>query len=375
MSENVTSITFDGHLLQKLYAVPTEFVAFSPEAETGIIERTFRVVNSGMFGASGVKDSVDVFRHVYAGKPLPISCGIFRTRDVITVVKEATEYGVGPLEPFLWLRICEKHPHCTVENEQHKLTPAKIEPYGPAIEYFSRSRGDHYVPYTVILHLYSHYETANAETKRRNQFAETTWEPHHESGKMIDVRIEDSLLTRSSKHVGDTVAIPYVHDLIDAGLQRAQQQDIILFTNRDTCMSTELADRIHSKMESVDACFSYRRDFRRLTLHIEPARIRFGMFYPGCDLFGFRPCWWAHYRELMPDMLLGYEAWDRVMRELVSKSHLAQDPSFTDLIYHESHPNVWEHPKNRKAHPCQIHNRQLARSFLLRRLIPLDELS
>lgn len=370
---NVTSITLGGNLLAKLYAVPTEFVWFEPGVD-GIIESSFRVLNSGLFGASGTKDAIEILRHVYAGKPLPLECGVFRTNDLITIVKESMECEVE-LEPFIWLRLCEKYPSCTVINQTQKLTPASGGGSGKTVEYFTKVRGDHYVPFTTIIHIYSEYESSSSETNRRNSFAATTWDYHHECGKMVDVGIPDAFLQRNSTHVGDKFPIPFVKDLVNAGYQRAQAQDVIMLTNRDTCLSSECSDRLLHKMTLADACFSYRRDFKRISLHIPPDQIKKGQFYPGCDLFAFRPSWWTHYRDVMPDMLLGYEAWDRVMRELVTKSNPAEDVSFNDLIYHESHQNNWEQPRNRRSHPCQIYNRQLARSFLQRRLIPLEELA
>jgi hypothetical protein len=57
-------------------------------------------------------------------------------------------------------------------------------------------------------------------------------------------------------------------------------------------------------------------------------------------------------------MLLGGEAWDYVMRELLYKHGAMRT---TDLVYHEWHPSVWEAPENRYSLPGQVLCRRLAR--------------
>jgi hypothetical protein len=116
-------------------------------------------------------------------------------------------------------------------------------------------------------------------------------------------------------------------------------------------------------MDDVDVCYAFRRDFPRLDKPLPDSEIRQGSLYSGTDLFAFRVSWWHKNRDSVPDMLIGTEYWDWVMRMVIDRSEPDKSVSFIDLIYHERHGTYWEHPDNRGTCSSQMHNRQKVIEF------------
>jgi hypothetical protein len=84
----------------------------------------------------------------------------------------------------------------------------------------------------------------------------------------------------------------------------------------------------------------------------------------GSDLYAFRVGWWRRFGAEMPDMLLGREAWDPILRLLIDETHPGRNPTLYDLIYHEKHASIWENPNNKRTLGSQLHNINLARRWM-----------
>jgi hypothetical protein len=111
-------------------------------------------------------------------------------------------------------------------------------------------------------------------------------------------------------------------------------------------------------LDRLPCLYSFRTDFKRVRRANKTlADLPRGMGYIGSDLFAFRPEWWLEVRAEFPDLLLGYEGWDFVMRKMMERSRF--DPAeFPSFIYHEEHAAYWkEHIDDA---PGQQHNRALA---------------
>jgi hypothetical protein len=117
-------------------------------------------------------------------------------------------------------------------------------------------------------------------------------------------------------------------------------------------------------MQCADAVYSFRRDFTSIDDSLPDSTISTGYDYIGCDLFAFRVWWWGDYRENFPDMLLGRETWDCVLRLMMDSCNNGIRPSIPDLIYHEVHPSLWTDSKYRYKIGSQIHNLTLAKKWL-----------
>jgi len=76
-----------------------------------------------------------------------------------------------------------------------------------------------------------------------------------------------------------------------------------------------------------------------------------------------RPSWWRDHRDVMPDMVVGHEAWDFVARTLIAETEVGLPFQFDNLIYHEFHDPPWRKDGVRKTSPSQLHNVRLAVNF------------
>ena len=157
--------------------------------------------------------------------------------------------------------------------------------------------------------------------------------------------------------------VPDIKSIIGLAVTDKKDEDIIILTNSDICVSSDCSIKIAVAMQSISAAYCFRRDFRRLPDILPDAAIQRGHQYCGSDLYAFRVGWWRKYENEFPDMLLGREAWDAVLRVLIEQTHPKQNPTVYNLIYHENHASVWENPINRRSIPSQLYNIDLARSF------------
>jgi hypothetical protein len=210
----------------------------------------------------------------------------------------------------------------------------------------------------MIHHVYSYYKPKNPQTARRMNLAKRSWDRQ----PWNDLPVKDEMVRCFQDAWGK---VPYIKDIIDHGCKAKDPEDIIVLTNADICVSSDCCFKIVAAFQSIRAAYCFRRDFKHLTTLLPDPIIKKGQHYCGSDLYAFRVGWWKFYREEFPDMLLGREAWDAVLRILIEMSHPNQNPTLYDLIYHERHASVWENPIHRRTIPSQLHNIRLARTWML----------
>jgi hypothetical protein len=202
-------------------------------------------------------------------------------------------------------------------------------------------------------HVWSDY-VMSGEALRRHQLARSTWPT-----AWIDLPVREN-----KRVINDQMrSLPFIRDLMAHAVDCAGPHDRIVLTNADTCVSDEAAARIEEALRERGCAYSFRRDFMALPLGrlMNQEVIRSGRHYPGADLFACTVDWWQKHGRLLPDLVLGAEAWDWCLRTLM---HTTGGAQFDDLIYHEAHPNEWERPEHRNALPSQLHNKRLAAPFL-----------
>jgi hypothetical protein len=158
--------------------------------------------------------------------------------------------------------------------------------------------------------------------------------------------------------------VPYIKDILDIATSAKQPEDIIVFTNADTCVRTDAVYLIVGAMQATAAIYSFRRDFGPLNTPLPDNMIQNGTDYVGCDLFAFRVAWWLTYADSFPDLLLGRETWDCVMRLIMNWTNSDASAALPNMIYHERHATIWENHKNRHRLPSQIHNLNLAKRWM-----------
>ncbi len=211
----------------------------------------------------------------------------------------------------------------------------------------------------TIFHVFSQF-TGDAETERRKDFARETWEEEYRHG-WRDLPFDNPI--RDSSDIGDTRPMPYIHDLIESVMHRnPRDSDVIAFTNADVCFTPGLTGWILDAVPRHGAAYTHRWDFARLTKPLaNEAQVKRGTWYPGSDAFFFTAAWWRAHRTEYPDMILGREQCDEVLRQLVKRHAGVEIPC---AIYHEKHESFWEQNGKNEGNR---HNRRLARKWMLAR--------
>lgn len=216
-----------------------------------------------------------------------------------------------------------------------------------------------------LLFVFSEYRKNGIDEQRRCDNASTTWQFHFNQGTLLSFPVLNADLPRTSAHLGDSRPVPYVKDLIDYGIQFAMADDIVVIANRDICLTTVAPERIE---EGVKRGKGFTAAIRRNWSQMPAGRLRRTVLNckpdGGFDLFAMTPAWWAAHRDKMPDMLLGREAWDTVLRN-IAEDLAGKDAYVDDATYHEYHHSFWLREK--MTNPGQIHNRKLAREFFTKR--------
>lgn len=211
----------------------------------------------------------------------------------------------------------------------------------------------------MILHVYSSYHPQNKDTQRRMALAQRTWA----SQQWKEIPVSDNQVRTTHDRAG---TVPFVKDLIAAGIQmKDTDNDILVFTNSDICVSKDCCLKITSALQGTNAIYCFRRDFARLDTPLPGPIIGKGNHYPGTDLFAFRIFWWNENEQYFPDMLLAREAWDAILRILIEHTNPNRECALPNLIYHEWHPSAWEQRENRKTLAGQLHNLALARQWMV----------
>ena len=204
-----------------------------------------------------------------------------------------------------------------------------------------------------LIHAFADHPSESEDARRRNLLAERTWKDQHSRDRWAVGRFCESSWSRYMMCEGGR-KLPFVRDILDFASEISLCDDeIIVLTNADTCMSPLVSRRIRQSAVG----HGYRRDFPSLTRMLTELEISTGAHYPGSDIFFFPVSWWKQNRSKFPDMLLGAEGWDWCMRVLIGKEKVVPN-----LIYHERHNTKWE--SGRDSLPSQAYNRSLARGFL-----------
>lgn len=210
----------------------------------------------------------------------------------------------------------------------------------------------------TIWHTWSLYRP-EGDAERRVKLAIWTWEREYVHGWRS---LPLSQNARDSATLGDPRPMPYVADVIDHVLTRdPPDSDIVAFTNADVCFTPGLTGWILDLVPRHQAAFTHRWDFKRLTAPLaNEAAVKRGKWYPGSDAFFFTVAWWKLHRLEYPDMLLGREQCDEVLRQLVKRTGGIE---IKGAIYHEKHRSFWEANGD---NPGNRHNRILARRWFLK---------
>lgn len=212
-----------------------------------------------------------------------------------------------------------------------------------------------------VVHVVHEYD-AKPEDAERNHRACISWRTLHKAdGNWETIFHRLGLLDRNSRDVGDERGLPFVRDVFDFARRNAGAGDIVCWSNTDSNLVPESGSVIRRAVSAHGSCCSARidvddwRSFARADLAgLTP--------YPGTDLFAFSPAWWDARRDsFSPDLILGYEGWDAIMRTMILESGgIKLDPP---IVYHENHEPFWRRRQNIKSNPGQLNNVRLCKAW------------
>lgn len=223
-----------------------------------------------------------------------------------------------------------------------------------------------------IIHVWQHGGKLSPDTARRNSIARQTWEQVYAKGGWEERGLSDNVLTRTADKVvpRETRDFPFIKDILRYACFGCPDEQVICFTNADTCLAESLGDRIREAISrGVQALHGHRVDFPRIDSPIHESEYSKGTPYPGTDLVIFTAGWWRRNVHDYPDLIMGCEIWDRVMRELIKKT---KGEEIKLACAHEKHASLWE--AQRMTLPSNIYCRNLARTWLKKNNLPLEEI-
>jgi hypothetical protein len=235
-------------------------------------------------------------------------------------------------------------------------------------------------PKLILLHYYA--GTPSEDEARRNANAAFSRKFLAGTFEAIDVPLTLSDLPRNSSDLGDANPIGYIRDILDLGCEMAMPEDIIVFANEDIGLTTETPARLIAGIDrgrGVTCC--PRRVLNKPTPGRFYRTVKNCKTDGGMDVLAVTKSWWALFREQLPDMLIGREAWDLCFRTLAEewadgsllRSTITVNPeewwrsrAYTDdVAWHEPHPSLWK--VDRATNVGGAHNRKLARDFFTTR--------
>lgn len=238
----------------------------------------------------------------------------------------------------------------SILNEKSKSNRLMVG-YDASKEYFSKNPIGKYTPEPYIIHVSSVYRPKDKDSSRRASFAQKTWQESYEKHNIIPAHLYDSFLDGK---------MPKIKDLIDHAFQISSENDIIMYTNSDICLSGDIYNSVLESCNKWKCTFSFRKDFReRISRNMSKEEIEGAEWYVGADLFAFTREWWESWRDFIPDgQVIGRPTWDWVFRIAMGYSiegkkvflrKLEDQGSICetkDISYHEKHDSYWERAEN-----------------------------
>lgn len=143
--------------------------------------------------------------------------------------------------------------HAGSESQVHRVngTDGLVRGYRAARDYFNQWREPPAAPLPRLIHAVNTFAAKDEATARRNRVAMSTWLPHYESGQLLFCPVPDSSLQRDSSLFGDSRRVPFVRDVIAAGIGMAAAEDAVVITNSDICLTTDAPQKITDALRAA----------------------------------------------------------------------------------------------------------------------------
>lgn len=223
----------------------------------------------------------------------------------------------------------------------------------------------------AIVHVVERHTPEDARVQR----AVLSWRHLYENSGVRPVHI--SKYPRSSLDIEDRRGLPYLKDLLLFGMQQAEPNDVVMFTNGDNLLHPELPSLIRSTLKRVPCICSFRLNVRHIPDMNAPPQMLANTGAPdfGRDLFAFNKSWLAKHWHEIPDFFVGEWEWDLVLALIIRKQNavtiakkegLSERNERSELpigyVLHETHQRMWM-SKEALAMPAKWHNQRMAKEW------------
>lgn len=216
-----------------------------------------------------------------------------------------------------------------------------------------------------LIHVFSEYDRRDKGAKKRYRVAGATWATEYAKGPWVRCAVHEKKMKRNGTDVGEMKPVPFVRDLFMVAVEQAGAQDIIVFSNDDTCFSPELTSTILHHVPRCGAMWGARHEHVQVDHPLRQEELVQGYRHCGADVFAFTREWWERHSHDFPDFLLTFEAWDLVLKKLIL---ITGGVEVADTCYHEIHDSFWHVAENREC-TGNLYNRELTREWLAKHQI------
>lgn len=241
----------------------------------------------------------------------------------------------------------------------------------------------------LIFHAVERHESLGAKELTRKKLSVQSWAILYREHDVIPchyVRYK-----RDSSSIGDTRRLPFLRDVLKNALQRCGQNDIVMWTNDDTILHPQIADKLREHIAVHGAVTAIRCEFsaeQKISFRAPPeewARQTANAHCSGRDLFAAQAQWLRDHFQYISDFVLGAPWFDYALAELVRRTHRGPNktssigalsfPSELEMGYvgHVAHSPKWSRQVAASAFSNQ-YNERLHREFMACSFMTSDEI-
>jgi hypothetical protein len=230
-----------------------------------------------------------------------------------------------------------------------------------------------------FFHSVEMHEDKDDEATRRVTQAYRSWERIYKTGQMKPAHVWEHDYPRDARSIGDKRCLPFLKDLLIPAMTKARHDDdVIVWTNNDSVLHPKIIEALDAKLQSVDACGSFRVNFDRIERAIfdtDPGiLVQRGTLDLGRDLFAFKKKWLKKRWTEIPDFLIGELEFDLVIATLIrrdagvytTKLNWDQLVNVCEIergyLLHAMHERAWVSDAQRNS-AAKMWNRDLAVKF------------